>query len=169
MLYRSCRLSAPAAASCLPRSSRGASARCRSLSCRRSSSRVRLSLTATSCRPSAPAAASCLPRSRRGASALWGGSACLGRVRRPEDRCRSPPWPSFNELLLQMICKFESRWLFPAGPDCVQFEAALLRSVALPPFPSKRDSRSVNESNVSCTQAEPSHLCHPEACLHFQV
>jgi len=71
-------------------------------------------------------------------------AACLERVRRPADRCRSPAWPSFNELFLQMICKVEGRWLFPAGPDCFQFEVALLRSVALTPFPSKRDSRSVN-------------------------
>ena len=82
-------------------------------------------------------------------------AACLNRVRRQADRCRSPAWPSFNELFLHMTCKFEGRWLFPASLACVQFEAAPLRSVALPPFPSKRDSHSVNESNDSYTQAEP--------------
>jgi len=38
-----------------------------------------------------------------------------------------------QRAVFTMICKFEGRLLFPAGPACVQFEAALLQSVALPP------------------------------------
>ena len=105
----------------VPRSSRGASARCRSYL-------VGAPADVSACRsprraagpPPQPLQAACLV-----VDEVPQPADCLGRVCRPADRRRSPAWPSFNELFLQMICKFEGRCLLPAGPDCVQFEAAL--------------------------------------------
>jgi len=81
--------------------------------------------------------------------------ACLGRVHRLADLQQSLAWPLFNDLFLQMICKFEGRWLFPASPDCVQFEAVLLWSVVLLQFPSKLDSPSFNETNTKAETPLP--------------
>jgi len=76
--------------------------------------RTQLCPCSTSCRPSTPAAASCLPRSSRGVSARCRSLFCWRASWQLVHLSADPAWPSFDKLFLQMICKFEVRWLPPA-------------------------------------------------------
>jgi len=94
-------------------------------------------------------------------------AACVGWVRRPADRCRSPAWPSFNELFLQ-------RYATSKVVDCFQL-VPIVSSSKLPSFGVLRYPRFLRNGTpvplMSQTFPAPklSHLCHPEACLRYQV
>jgi len=110
--------------------------------------------------PHRPLQAACLVVAEPQPAACLDGSA-------EADRCRCPAWPSFNELFLQWYASSKVVGCFQPVKRVSSSKLPCFGVLRYPPFLSKWDSLSINESKVSCTKIEMTLT--PWGLLRFQM